>query len=87
MGTEAREREAAGGRQGKEGKGWKGNKVQGIEASQFLIVSIVPLCLLLAVRMQKANSVLQRICSAVPSIPKPLASARLSITSTHASER
>ena len=34
-GSEAREREAAGGRQGKEGKGRKGNKVQGPEASQF----------------------------------------------------
>ena len=34
-GSEAREREAAGGRQGKEGKSRKGNKVQGLEASQF----------------------------------------------------
>ena len=32
---EAREREAAGGRQGKEGEGRKGNKVQGLEASQL----------------------------------------------------
>ena len=34
-GSEAREREAAGGRQGKEGKSMKGNKVQGLVASQF----------------------------------------------------
>ena len=77
-GSEARER-----RPQEEGKGKKGKVARAIKFKGLKLHSlhrfIVLLCLLLAVRMQGANSVLQRICSAAPSIRKPLASARLSI--------
>ena len=75
-GSEAREREAAGGRQGKEGKSRKGNKVQGLEASQF---SSFHRACVSSVGCWNAGGKLQIICSAALSIRKPLASARLPI--------
>ena len=65
-------------RKGKKGKVGRAIKFKGLKLHSFHRF-VVLACLLLTVRMQGANSVLQRICSAAPSIRKPLASARLSI--------
>ena len=62
-GSEAREREAAGERQGKEGKGRKGNEIQGLEASQFSSFHRACVSSVGCSNAGEANSVLLRLPS------------------------
>ena len=79
-GREARERKRGPQEEGTGQKGKVGRaiKFKGLKLHTFHRF-IVLVCLLLAVQMQVANSVLQRKCSAALAIRKSLASARLSI--------